>query len=165
MRHSPVFEAAKKRKGIIDALKAMTPAAVDPEEIDIEMLEQALKDAHKVGADKLQMPDDTVFGAREIQRAQMKLKAAKAAQRGEKDDSHMDSAMPFDEPFNPEMRLLQEELKDAESKGDDNRVKMLTLVINELGMLQKFWDFVESWLTYFKARAAAGGPAGAVPLP
>ena len=129
MRHSPVFEAAKKRKGIIDALKAMTPAAVDPEEIDIEMLEQALKDAHKVGADKLQMPDDTVFGAREIQRAQMKLKAAKAAQRGEKDDSHMDSAMPFDEPFNPEMRLLQEELKDAESKGDDNRVKMLTLVI------------------------------------
>ena len=71
-----MYELGKKRKGAIDALKALTPDAVDPNEIDIPMLEQCLKEAATVGADQLKMKDDAGFGARMVKRAMARLKAA-----------------------------------------------------------------------------------------
>lgn len=113
-------------------MKAITPSSVDVAEVDIPMLEQALADAAELGADKLQMPDDPVFGAREVKRAQLKLKAAKSVQHGDGVvDEVRDDDVDQEVPFNPDLKQLTEELKDAESKGDENRVKMITLVMIE----------------------------------
>ena len=107
---SPVYELGKKRKGAIDALKALTPDAVDPNEIDIPMLEQCLKEAATVGADQLKMKDDAGFGARMVKRAMARLKAAKAAQRGEAIGPITESDAVPEEDFSPEVKQIREEL-------------------------------------------------------
>ena len=59
-----VYELGKKRKGAIDALKALSPEKVDDHDIDIPMLEAGLKDAARVGASQFKMPGDHGFGTR-----------------------------------------------------------------------------------------------------
>lgn len=88
---SPEYEAAKKRKAAIDALKAATPDAAEPHEIGktesqqpwllplshppnntpmpysdivIDDLERAMREAEMSGASQLKMPGDPRYGER-----------------------------------------------------------------------------------------------------
>jgi hypothetical protein len=76
----PEYEAAKKRKAAIDALKAATPDAAEPHEIVIDDLERAMREAEMSGASQLKMPGDPRYGERSLKKATDKLKAAKKAQ-------------------------------------------------------------------------------------
>ena len=126
----PVFDAGKRRKGAIDALKALTPDAVDPDEIQIDLLEREIKEAMALGADQLKMPGDNVFGARMVKRANIKLAAAKNVQRGQKGPPISDDVE--EEPdFSPLRKQLQEELEKAQQEGDAAKVKMLTFAMLE----------------------------------
>ena len=145
-----VYELGKKRKGAIDALKALSPEKVDDHDIDIPMLEAGLKDAARVGAAQFKMPGDHGFGTRIVLFAEWKLKRAKKVQLGE---GGVVSASPpefnADEDFSQAAKLIAQELQEAEAAGDDNKVKMLTLV--QL-------DQLDSW----RADKKLLGPAGKI---
>ena len=126
----PIYEKGKRQKGVIDALKALTPEAVDPNEIDIGLLERGLKDAAAVKADTLKMPGDTNFGARMVMQADWKLKAAKKAQRGEGGEVGSDPPeVEVKEDLSFEAKMFLAELQEAESQDDDNKATMITLAM------------------------------------
>jgi hypothetical protein len=130
---SPIYEKGKKRKIAIEALKALTPDAVDPSEINIEQLEQALKDAQAVGADQLRMPGDNVFGARSVKKAVAKLKQAKEVRKGNSPPPITDADLyvPDEGFFDPKLKQIADEHKAALDEGEDarNRARMLELAM------------------------------------
>ena len=64
----------------IEALKAATPDATGPEEIDIQYLQSALREAEMAGTSQLKMPGDPLFGQKAVKRATDKLIQAKKVQ-------------------------------------------------------------------------------------
>jgi len=76
----PEYEAAKKRKTSVEALKVATPDATGPEEIDIQSLTIALREAEMAGTSQLRMPGDPKAGAKAVKRATDKLIQAKKVQ-------------------------------------------------------------------------------------
>lgn len=76
----PDYDAAKRRKAAVDALKTAAPEASEPNEIDISALELAVREADLVGVPMLHMPGDRTFGHAAMARANAKLRAAKRAQ-------------------------------------------------------------------------------------
>lgn len=122
---SPLYEAAKLRKGAIDALKAATPASVHVAEINIEILEVAIAEAEEVKAGELRMPNDPAFGARALKVASLKLKGARRAQSDESDTLPAVDLNDLGEVRGPDEDLaaqkeFSEERSEAERKGDDN---------------------------------------------
>jgi len=76
----PEYEAAKKRKASIEVLKTTTPDATGPEEIDVQALQIALREAEMAGTAQLKMPGDPKYGAKAVKRATDKLIQAKKVQ-------------------------------------------------------------------------------------
>ena len=64
----------------IEALEAATPDATGPEEIDIQYLQSALREAEMAGTSQLKMPGDPLFGQKAVKRATDKLIQAKKVQ-------------------------------------------------------------------------------------
>lgn len=164
----PDFEAAKKRKLSVDNLKAATPDASEPHEIDIPVLEMALREADMIGTNLLKNPGDAKYGEKAIKRANDKLKAAKKAQGGglkKRPSSKAMAGMNLDDvpdssysapsaksrdaqegrggqsadkpdvtdlstgdgPVDAAQKMWDDEIKDAEGKGDLVLVQMLSL--------------------------------------
>jgi hypothetical protein len=73
----PEYEAAKKRKANVEALKLLTPDSAGPDEIEIDSLAIALREAEMVGTAQLRMPGNPKFGERVVKRATEKLVQAK----------------------------------------------------------------------------------------
>jgi hypothetical protein len=53
----------------VEALKVATPDATGPEEIDIQSLTIALREAEMAGTSQLRMPGDPKAGAKAVKRA------------------------------------------------------------------------------------------------
>ena len=72
-----MYEAAKKRKANVEALKLLTPDSAGPDEIEIDSLVIALREAEMVGTAMLHMPGNPKYGERAVKRATEKLMQAK----------------------------------------------------------------------------------------
>ena len=122
------YEKGKQQQGCIEALKAATPDATRPEEIDVPALGQALKDADEAGVENFKMPGDSNFGKKAMARATNKLQLAMAVQAG--DESAAEAEVKIkeeEEEVDFDMKLIEEEMQAAQAKGNDALARMCQL--------------------------------------
>ena len=126
---SEKYEATKKRKGAIEALKAIAPDNVDPGELKVDELEAALKEAKDVGAGMFEVPDDTAFGERAIKHAEWKLQVARHVHAGglasDMEEKQTVTGKEDDGLPDPERKEMQEEVAAARAAGEDLQVRAL----------------------------------------